>query len=343
MQTWKSYYTRAKTLWNADTDVDALKKDFYTTFFGPGAGPHVQAWWDACDEALLNDPMQAHEDFFINHIYNVKFVQSIGKHIEAARKATLTDAQRERVEAVALIADHLMAYAQMNNAEMRMDYAAAAAAAGRMVELENSLHAIYSFFIENGPVQEGVYFPKGRKKIFEALASKINGAEGELIAPLPMEMTFRRDPFNEGIIGGWHQPKFDDRSWGKENAYYTWDQQDPPEDQAGHDYDGLGWYRAKFDVPAKSKGRPMKFWCGGAINEGWVWINGKYAGHAPHHLWWSHNEHAFELDVTDLIKPGQKNTIAIRNHNPWDIGGLWRRGFFWSPKAAVAQPQTAGK
>ena len=144
-------------------------------------------------------------------------------------------------------------------------------------------------------------------------------------------MAFRRDLFNEGIVAGWHQPEFDDRGWGTKNTYYTWDQQDPPEDEAGHDYDGIGWYRATLEVDRKFKGRPIKFWCGGAIDEGWVWINGKYAGHKTSSIWWYHN-HAFELDVTDLIEPGRKNTIAIRVLNPADIGGLFRRGFFWSPK-----------
>ncbi len=77
-------------------------------------------------------------------------------------------------------------------------------------------------------------------------------------------------------------------------------------------------------------GEPVKFWCGGTINEGWVWVNGRYAGHKPHKLWWSHPHH-FELDVTDLIKPGQKNTVAIRVLNDAEIGGLFRRGFFYSP------------
>jgi len=40
----------------------------------------------------------------------------------------------------------------------------------------------------------------------------------------------------------------------------------------------------------------------------------------------------FDLDVTKLVRPGQKNTIAIRVWNNTDIGGLYRRGFFWSPK-----------
>ena len=331
MQTWTSYYARAKLLWDADTDVEALMADFYNTFFGAAAGPHVRAWWDACEDALASDSMQAHEDFFINHIYTVKFVRGIHKHVEAARKAPASDAQRERVKAFALIADHLMAFAEMNDAEMRLDYAVAATAAGRMVALENRLHEIYTFFIENGPGQKAKYFPAGRKKIFEELAAKIDGEGGELVAPLPLEMTFRRDLFNEGIVGGWHEPGFDDRGWGTENPYYTWDQQDPPEDDAGHDYDGIGWYRATFDIDPKFKDRPIKFWCGGAIDEGWVWINGRYAGHKPSSLWWYHN-HEFELDVTGLVEPGRKNTIAIRVLNPYEIGGLFRRGFLWSSK-----------
>ena len=330
MQTWISNYVRAKLLWDADTDVDALKTDFYTTFFGAAAGPHVRAWWDACEDALVSDHMQAHEDFFINHIYTVDFVRSIQKHVDAALAAPATEAQRKRTAAFALIAEHLAAYAEMNDAEMRLDYAAAAAAAGRMVELENRLHAIYSFFIENGPMQQSRYFPAGRKEVFDSLSGKIDGRKGELVAALPLEMKFSRDRFNEGIVGGWHKPAFDDADWDMKNTYHTWDQQDEPEDDAGHDYDGLGWYRAAIDIPARFEGRPIKFWCGGAINEGWVWVNGKFAGHSRHSIWWDHN-HAFELDVTALIRPGQVNTIAIRVQNPSEIGGLFRRGFLWSP------------
>ena len=110
----------------------------------------------------------------------------------------------------------------------------------------------------------------------------------------------------------------------------TWDQQDQPEDEAGHDYDGLGWYRTTLNVPAQFERRPIRFWCGGAINEGWVCITGEYAGYKRHNIWWYHG-HQFELDVTDLIKPGQEDTIAIRVLNPSEIGGLIRHGFFWSP------------
>ncbi len=68
----------------------------------------------------------------------------------------------------------------------------------------------------------------------------------------------------------------------------------------------------------------------GISNEAWIWINGEYAGHRPFDLWWM-QPNSFDIDVSKLIQPG-RNTVAIRLWNNADIGGLFRRGFFWSPK-----------
>ena len=42
MITWLSYYMRGKLMWDANADVEAIKIDFYTKFFGPEAGPRVR-------------------------------------------------------------------------------------------------------------------------------------------------------------------------------------------------------------------------------------------------------------------------------------------------------------
>jgi hypothetical protein len=81
-------------------------------------------------------------------------------------------------------------------------------------------------------------------------------------------------------------------------------------------------------------GKPVHLFLGGVINEAWVWVNGKYAGHRAHRLWW-HGSREVELDVSDLIEPGKPNTVAIRVWNDAEIGGLYRRGFFWSPNVAA--------
>jgi hypothetical protein len=325
MSTWLSYYVRAKLLWDATTDVNALKTEFYDTFFGPAAGPHVRAWWDACEDALGQATVHVHEDWLVNHVYSVPFTSKIHAHVQAALAADVTPEQRARLDAFALIADHLEAYAAMNEAESRLDYPQALAAAERMFENLEKLRAIYSLF---------VYPPSLKSRIavnrLKGPAAKTDGTTGTLIAPLPLDMKFARDRFNEGVLAEWQAPDFDDARWEMKNTFYTWDQQDAPESPAGHDYDGHGWYRADLDVAKKWVGKPVRLHIVGAINEAWVWINGQYAGHRKHLLWWS-GSHAVDLDVTGLVRPGERNTVAIRVWNDAEPGGIYRRGFLYSP------------
>lgn len=340
MQTWLSFYVRAKLFWNANTDVVALKKEFYTLFFGQEAGPHVQAWWDACEDALMASTAHVHEDWLVNHIYSSDFVAGIRKHVEAALAAKATETQRKKIQAFVLIADHLGAFAEMNDAESRLDYAAAAKACEKMTACKLALNEIYSFFIS---VKESKtppsYFAEGKKAHFEELAARLNGTKARRVAELPLYMKFARDRFNEGVLAEWYAPKFDDSAWDMKNIFLTWDQQDSPEDAVGHDYDGYGWYRAGFDCDKAFAGKPVRLYLGGIINEGWVWINGKYAGHRPHTLWWS-GRLSMDIDVTNLLRPGERNTIAVRVWNNAEIGGMLSRGFLYSP-IETAQEQAA--
>jgi len=339
MQTWLTYYVCGKLFWDSKADVEAIKRDFYSTFFGAGAAPHVQAWWDACEKALVDSPLQAHEDWMINHIYTVDFVRGLQKHVEAARAAPMDEAQRKRFEAFDIIAQHLAAYAQLYAAEQKLDYKAAAAACQRMTDCKDKLNAISSYFItverRKPPAKPRRAFAEGYKLYMEELAGRIDSTTGQLVATLPEEMKFTRDRFNEGVLGEWYAANFDDAKWDKKNTFLTWDQQDPPESAAGHDYDGYGWYRTTFTVDKQFAGKPVKLYVGGVINEAWVWVNGQYIGHRPHRLWWSGNREV-EMDVTAAMKPGQANTVAIRVWNDAEIGGIYRRGFFYSPKAVAA-------
>lgn len=325
---WISYYLKAKLLWDANADVEALKDDFYTTFFGPAAGPHVRAWWDACEAELGAARNHAHEDFLVNHIYTAEFAGRIRPHADAACAAEAEPAQRKRLETFALIAEHLDRYAEMNEAMKRLDYAAAATANERMTAIFHELDAIYPLFVD----KKWSIADRLRK-----VAARMDGSAGDIVAPLPLKTRFARDPFNEGILAGWYRPEFDDSDWGAKNTFYTWEQQDPPESARGHSYAGYGWYRADVEVDGTFANRPIRLFVGGAINEAWVWVNGRYVGHRAHKLWWNGAEaHRIDLDVTDAVRPGQPNTIAIRILKDADAGGgLYERGFLYSPVAAA--------
>jgi len=332
MATWLGYYAAAKAMWDVHADLNAIKQDFYETFFGVEAAPHVQAWWDACETALRTSKMHAHESWLINNIYTAEFAHSIHKHLDAAQAAKMTDKQRERLKAFELIVENFEANAEMEEAGKNLDFQKAVECAQRIIAARDALNKISVFLIGKG-AQTNPFdgYTKGRLNKYQKFAAMTGGETGTLVATLPMEMKFARDRFNEGVVARWYTPEFDDSRWGLENTFYTWDQQDPAEDAAGHDYDGHGWYRGTVEIPAAFTGKPIHFHCGGAINEAWVWINGEYAGHRPHQLWWMGNLD-FDLDVSKLIRAGEKNTITIRVYNNTDVGGLYRRGFFWSPK-----------
>jgi hypothetical protein len=329
MQTWISYYIRGKLMWDSKADVEALKKDFYTTFFGPEAGPLVQQWWDECEKALGATTMHCHEDWLVNHVYTVPFTTRIHAYVEQAGKCAMTPKQKERFAAFALIADHLEAFAAMEAAEMKLDYAEAAKQAQRMETDKAKLIAVYTFFMGDVKNPE---FSNGRVVTYTNLASRTTGPAGTLIAAVPLESKFTRDRYNEGVLAEMYKPDYDDSGWGTKNTFLTWDAQDKPEDAKGHDYDGYGWYRFTVDVPRGAVNKPLKLYLGGVINEGWVWINGNYAGHRAWNLWWAgRNALEMDVDVTGKVKAGA-NVIAIRVWNDAEIGGLYRRGFLWAPK-----------
>jgi hypothetical protein len=329
MATWLSYYMRGKLMWDVNADVAALKQDFYNTFFGPAAGPHVQAWWDACEQALAATTMHCHEDWLVDHIYTVDFTHKLHEHVAKAQQAAATPKQKEHVAAFALIADHLEAYAARNEAEKNLDYRAAIEQAQRMEDDTAKLMAISSFLV--GP-KKHPDFNIGWMNRYAKMNEITNGEKGRLIAPIPLETKFKRDPYNEGVVGEWYLPAHEDRDWGTKDTFHTWDAQDKPEDAKGHDYDGYGWYRTTVEIPADAVNKPLNLHLGGVLNEGWVWINGQYVGHRAWKLWWAGRQ-ALEMDaeLTGKVKAGS-NTIAIRVWNSSEPGGLIRRGFIWSPK-----------
>ena len=81
--------------------------------------------------------------------------------------------------------------------------------------------------------------------------------------------------------------------------------------QAFPAYHGVAWYWRSFQVPANphSGGRYLlRFWAVDYLAD--VWVNGKQVG--------GHEggEGVFVLDVTEAVKPGQPNLLAVRVLNP---------------------------
>ncbi len=124
---------------------------------------------------------------------------------------------------------------------------------------------------------------------------------------------------------------FDDSKW--ESFFVPWDW------NTNDTFRGVGWYRRTFDVPAAYKGRRLILEFGQVLSEARVWINGRPVGQ---HKMYYHNPGrrscygAFSLDITDAVRFGEKNSVAVRVYH-YPIGRM--NGGIWQPVQINVQPK----
>jgi lysophospholipase L1-like esterase len=71
-----------------------------------------------------------------------------------------------------------------------------------------------------------------------------------------------------GLLGGWQKPGVSDAEW-REVALPGW-----WEDHLGKPYDGWGWYRARFRLPAGWRGQTVVLQLGKVDDDEWTFVNG---------------------------------------------------------------------
>lgn len=112
---------------------------------------------------------------------------------------------------------------------------------------------------------------------------------------------FRLDEEDVGTAERWFAPELDDADW---------------TDQSVPDYREFvrGWYRRAFEVPEAWGDRKVFLRFRGVDYGATVWLNGRELGR--HTGYFGH----FGFDVTDVVKLGGRNVLAVRVFNPFDSG-----------------------
>lgn len=142
--------------------------------------------------------------------------------------------------------------------------------------------------------------------------------------------------FHLGDINGAEQPSFDDAKWRAVDLPHDWSIEDLPGTDSpfhpeaingvsvGFTTGGTGWYRKTFTVPANQKGKRFCIQFDGVYMNSDVWLNGQHLGMHPY------GYTSFWFDITDKVKPGQQNVIAVQVKNEgknsrWYTGsGIYR-------------------
>ena len=134
---------------------------------------------------------------------------------------------------------------------------------------------------------------------------------------------FATDPKEGGVSGRWFAREFDDAAWKEIEIAEWWEPQ-------SYRYDGEAWYRRWVEIPASAAGHKHLLVFGAVDESAWVYVNGRAAGkHDQGPVGWNER---FEIDVTDLLKPGERNLIAVRVLDREMYGGIWKSVKLVTPK-----------
>jgi alpha-glucosidase (family GH31 glycosyl hydrolase) len=112
---------------------------------------------------------------------------------------------------------------------------------------------------------------------------------------------FAPDPHDRGLEGHWYAGGYDDAHWHAIHTDAPWQQQGYPS------YQGVGWYRASFRLPAKLP-HALYLYVGEVGGAYRLFVNGRELEHSqvqwPRRLTYA--------DVTAALEPGRRNVIALR-------------------------------
>lgn len=116
-----------------------------------------------------------------------------------------------------------------------------------------------------------------------------------------------KEPFQDDVDleKGYWQEHFNDSDWTYIPVPKDWYRQYPQARKADAPY-VKGWYRRQFSIPQAQKGKRVMLHFGVIGYDADLYVNGKLAG--THHGDFT----PWEIEITDLVKFGQTNTLAIR-------------------------------
>jgi hypothetical protein len=117
---------------------------------------------------------------------------------------------------------------------------------------------------------------------------------------------FRLDPQREGEAGKWFEPGAEFPDVIKVPGNWQAQGFGPQIRLIRHNYQGVAWYRRSFDVPKDWAGRRVWLRFQSVCNHGEAYVNGRHVGRIETFI------SPYEFDVTDRIRFGQENTVAVK-------------------------------
>ena len=159
--------------------------------------------------------------------------------------------------------------------------------------------------------------------IFLFLTLLVCGVNAQPRTNTPFDQDWR---FTKGDAANAEQTSFDDSAWRRLDVPHDWsiegsfDAKNKTGGAGGFLPSGVGWYRKHFTVSAKDNGRRVFIEFDGVMANSEVWINGVSLGKRPF------GYVSFGYELTEHIKFGNENVIAVRADNTGQPASRWYTG-----------------
>ncbi len=360
LRTGLNYYMRARFMWNADADPNAISKDFYQNFFGPAAAP-MQQFGENIETMMRESP-----DHISWHPFNLDWtptypplkVAALAPPLDRAEKLADSPEIKQRVKMYRILHNYMTAYNRVFTLQHESKYAESLVALDALPPIIADAQAIQPGLLPPDPqwvLNDGHSFAHLKARL-TSLAERAGGERGELLGRAPLKAQFLTDPKNVGLFAQWQreeigaklnwQPIDLTRNWGL-NGYL---------DAQNYSYDGIGWYRLKFRVQKPTTGRaqlavPLIF-----AEKTWIWVNGQLVfsptnatadaktGPSPGAAVLV-NERGYEslaVDIQDQLRPDADNVFTFRLQGTLDRTqkrGLAEVPFVWAPRTLIKREQ----
>ena len=159
--------------------------------------------------------------------------------------------------------------------------------------------------------------PGDERWMQELFAGSAPPAKTPNLFALPEVWTFSLDSHNRGLKAGYFKTDHDDSTGWQPISSWNF----PSRQGYGPQIGGYFWYRLRFQAPKFPGGKRVFLRIGSLDDSGDVYLNGVKVGSQPSPYAW---DKSFAMDVTNVIKPGAANVLAVYGYDGGGGEGVWR-------------------